>query len=102
LVTVRRCAQPARFGTFDGMPDYAKLRELVSHRVAFEYDTGARIVGYLAQCRPGTGPVQLVKLARAELQDAEGNVLETHDSLSLCPNVMTGIRLQEGPSGRDL
>jgi len=50
------------------MPDYAKLREMVSHRVAFEYDTGARIVGYLAQCRPGSGPVQLVKLARAELK----------------------------------
>ena len=84
------------------MPDYSKLRELVSHRVAFEYDTGARIVGYLSQCRPGAGPVQLVKLARAELQDADGNVLETHDSLSVCPNVMTGIRLEEGPSGRDL
>jgi len=84
------------------MPDYSRLRELVSHRVTFEYDTGARIVGYLAQCRPGAGPVQLVKLARAELLDAGGNVLETHESLSLCPNVMTGIHLEEGPSGRDV
>ena len=37
-----------------------------------------------------------------KIKDADGNVLETHDSLSLCPNVMTGIRLEEGPSGRDL
>ena len=27
------------------MSDYAKLRELVSHRVTFDYDTGAKIVG---------------------------------------------------------
>jgi hypothetical protein len=27
------------------MPNYNKLRELVSHRVTFDYDTGARIVG---------------------------------------------------------
>ena len=84
------------------MPDYSKLRDLVSHRVVIEYDTGARIVGYLAVCRPDSGPVQMVRLAKAELQDAEGNVMETHDSLSLCPNVLTGFRLEEGPSGRDL
>jgi hypothetical protein len=84
------------------MPDYSKLRELVSHRISIEYDTGARIVGYLSQCRPGDGQVQLVRLSRAELRDAEGNVLETHDNLSICPNVLTGFRLEEGPSGRDL
>jgi hypothetical protein len=27
--------------------------------------------------------------------------METHDSLSVCPNVMTGVRLEEGPSGRE-
>jgi hypothetical protein len=83
------------------MPDYSKLRELVSHRISIEYDTGARIVGYLSQCRPGEGQVQLVRLSRAELQDADGNILETHDNLSICPNVLTGFRLEEGPSGRD-
>jgi len=84
------------------MPDYSKLRELVSHRVVLEYDTGARIVGYLAACRPDSGPVQMVRISRAELIDADGRVMETHDTLSACPNVLTGFRLEEGPSGRDL
>ena len=83
------------------MPDYSKLRELVSHRVVIEYDTGARIVGYLAACRPGEGPVQLVRLSRAQIQDAAGNVMETHESLPVCPNVLTTFRLEEGPSGRE-
>jgi len=39
-----------------GMPNYGRLKELVSHRVTFEYDTGARIVGYIAACKPGTEP----------------------------------------------
>jgi len=85
------------------MPDYSKLRELVSHRVVLEYDTGARIVGYLAGCRPDApAPVQLVKISRAELIDADGRVMERHDTLSACPNVLTGFQLEEGPSGRDL
>jgi len=84
------------------MPDYSKLRDLVSHRVVIEYDTGARIIGYLAACRPSDGPVQLVRLSRASLQDADGNVMETHDNLSIVPNVVTGVSLQEGPSGRDI
>jgi hypothetical protein len=82
------------------MPDYARLRELVSHRVSIEYDTGARVVGYVAQVRPASGPVQLVTLSRAELRDAAGNVLETHDELSRCPNVPVAFRLAEGPTGR--
>ena len=46
------------------MPDYNKLREMVSHRTTFEFDTGAKVVGYIGSCapaqRPGTagGPVQ--------------------------------------------
>ena len=40
------------------MPDYSKLHDMVSHRVNFEYDTGARIVGYLASCQPSSGPGQ--------------------------------------------
>lgn len=78
------------------MPDYAKLHEFVSHRVVLEYDSGARIVGYLATCRPGHGPVQLIRLEHAVIQDAEGTVLESHDSITLCPNVLTGVRLEEG------
>ena len=84
------------------MPDYSRLRKLVSHRVVLEYDTGARIVGYLEACRPDTGPVQMVRISRAELIDAEGQVMERHSTLSACPNVLTGFQIEEGPSGRDL
>lgn len=84
------------------MPDYSRLHELVSHRVAIEYDTGARIVGYLADCRPAQGPVQLVHISHAQLEDANGNVMETHERLTVCPNVLTSFRRQEGPEGRDL
>jgi hypothetical protein len=80
------------------MPNYAKLRELVSHRVTFDYDTGARVVGYVASCKPPTGPVQVVMLSRADILDDKGRVLEHHDELSVVPNVMTTFRLTEGPS----
>jgi hypothetical protein len=80
------------------MPNYAKLRELVSHRVTFDYDTGARVVGYIAACKPGQGPVQVVVLSRADILDDKGRLIEHHDEMSLVPNVMTTYRLTEGPS----
>jgi hypothetical protein len=80
------------------MPNYSKLRELVSHRVMFEYDTGARVVGYIAGCKPATGPVLVVMMSRVDVLDDKGRVLEHHDEFSLVPNVMTTFRLQEGPS----
>lgn len=84
------------------MPNYAKLRELVSHRVCLEYDTGARIVGYLAACQPGDGQVQFIKLTSAELINSDGEVVDEAEELTLCPNVLTAFRLDEGPRGRDL
>lgn len=83
------------------MPDYSKLHELVSHRVNLEYDTGARITGYLAACQPNKGPVQFVKLTSAKLLDDTGKVVSEHDEIVLCPNLLTGIALDEGPRGRD-
>jgi hypothetical protein len=80
------------------MPNYAKLRELVSHRVTFDYDTGARVVGYVAACKPATGPVQVVVLSRADVLDDKGRLIEHHDEMSLVPNVLTAFRLTEGPS----
>jgi hypothetical protein len=80
------------------MPNYGKLRELVSHRVVFNYDTGARVVGYVAACKPPTGTVQVVVLSHADIFDSEGRVLEHHDEFSLVPNVLSAFRLQEGPS----
>jgi hypothetical protein len=44
------------------MPNYSKLHDLVSHRVTIEYDTGARVTGYLASCQPQSGPVEFVVL----------------------------------------
>jgi hypothetical protein len=84
------------------MADYLRLREMVSHRVSFEYDTGARVVGYLTSCKPASGPVQLVALAKADVLDSTGRILEHHDSLVLVPNVMVGVKIAEGPRGRDV
>ncbi len=80
------------------MASYDKLRELISHRVTFDYDTGAKIVGYVATCKPGFGTVQLVVLSRAQIFDENGKQLEQHDELSVVPNVMTSFRLTEGPA----
>jgi len=80
------------------MPNYAKLNELVSHRVTFEYDTGARIVGYIAACKPGSGPVQLVQMSRVDIFDDKGKLMEHHDEFSFVPNVLTAFRLTEGPA----
>ncbi len=80
------------------MPNYGKLHELVSHRVTFEYDTGARIVGYIAACKPGSGPVQLVQMSRVDIFDDKGKLMEHHDEFSFVPNVMTTFRLTEGPA----
>ena len=81
------------------MPDYSKLPNMVSHRVSFDYDTGARIVGYLAGCKPATGPVQCVLLSRVDIIDQNGAVIEHHDELSLVPNLLVSFRITEGPGG---
>jgi hypothetical protein len=65
------------------MPDYKKLRDLVSHRVTFDYDTGARVVGYIAACKPPTGAVQVVVLSRVDILDGAGRLIEHHEELSL-------------------
>ena len=80
------------------MPDYGKLRDLISHRVTFDFDTGARIVGYVAACKPQSGVVQVVILTRADILDANGRLLEHHEQLSVVPNLLVSYRLTEGPS----
>jgi len=84
------------------MPDYSKLHDLVSHRIELEYDTGARMVGTLTACQPAAGKVQFAILANAELIDAQGRVYKRFDELTVCPNALVGVRLDEGPRGRDL
>ena len=80
------------------MPNYDKLRELVSHRVTFDYDTGAKIVGYVAATKPATGPVQVLVMSRVDILDDKGRVIEHHDEFSFVPNVLVSFRLTEGPS----
>ncbi len=84
------------------MPDYTKVRSLLSHRVIIEYDTGATVTGYLTKCLPAEGPVQLVHIANAVVVAKDGAVLERSPDLRICPNALTGIRGDEGPRGRDL
>lgn len=84
------------------MPDYSKLHEFVSHRVSIEYDTGARIVGYLEACQPSDGQVQFAKLTSVTLISASGETMSSHDELTVVPNGLVGFRKDEGPSGRDI
>ncbi|MCC6993508.1 MAG: hypothetical protein IT370_02650 [Deltaproteobacteria bacterium] len=81
------------------VPDYTRLRDLVSHRVTFDFDSGARLVGYVSGVLPQTGPIQVMRMSRVDLYDANGKVLEHHAELSFIPNVMTGFRVTEGPQG---
>jgi hypothetical protein len=83
------------------MPDYGKLREYVSHRITIEYDTGAKIVGYVSACKQAAGPVQIMNMTRVEILDSTGRKLEEHATFSFVPNALVGFRITEGPSGRE-
>jgi len=69
--------------------------------VTFEYDTGARIVGYITSCKPPSVPCR-VSMTRVDILDAAGRVLEHHDQFSFVPNALVDIRVTEGPSGREV
>lgn len=84
------------------MPNYSKLHDLISHRVTIEYDTGARVTGYLASCQPASGQVEFVVLSDAKLIDSRGRVVRETGELTMCPNALTSIALDEGPRGRDV
>jgi hypothetical protein len=79
------------------MPDYKKFREMISHRVTLDYDTGAKIVGYLASCAPPQGPVQYAVLSKVQVLDSSGNVLAKFEELPLIPNNLVGFAVTEGP-----
>ncbi|MEZ4359555.1 MAG: hypothetical protein R3B48_05195 [Kofleriaceae bacterium] len=83
------------------MPDYAKLHDLISHRVTIEYDTGARVTGYLESCQPSSGPVEFIVLSEVKLINSQGTVVRETGQLALCPNVLTGFSTDEGPRGRE-
>ncbi len=79
------------------MPDYSRLRDLLSHRVTFDFDSGARLVGYVMGAMPQAGPVLVLAMHNVDLLDANGKVLEHHEKFSFIPNAMTGYRITEGP-----
>jgi hypothetical protein len=84
------------------MPDYSKIHDLVSHRIALDYDTGARVTGMLASCLPATGPVEFVVIHNVKLYGSKGQLVGERDELTLSPNAIAGIAVDEGPSGRDI
>jgi len=77
--------------------DYKKLRDMVSHRVTFEYDSGSKIVGYVASCLPPSGAVQMLVLSKVQVIDGSKNVIARYDELPLVPNNLVGFRITEGP-----
>ena len=79
------------------MPDYKKLRDMVSHRVTFDFDTGAKIVGYIASCAPAHGPVQYVVLSKAQMIDSSNAIIAKYDELPVIPNNLIGFAITEGP-----
>ncbi len=79
------------------MPDYKKIRDMVSHRVTFEYDTGAKIIGYVASCAPAQGPVQYTVLSKVQVLDANNNVVAKFDELPIVPNNLVAFTVTEGP-----
>jgi hypothetical protein len=79
------------------MPDYKKIRDMVSHRVTLEYDTGAKIVGYLASVAPTQGPVQYAVLSKVQVLDASNKVVAKFEELPVVPNNLISLKVTEGP-----
>jgi hypothetical protein len=79
------------------MPDYKKIRDMVSHRVTLEYDTGAKIVGYIASVAPTQGPVQYAVLSKVQVLDGANKVVARFDELPVVPNNLVGVKVTEGP-----
>ena len=83
-------------------PRSACLRGALGARVAFDYDTGARISGVLLAVRPAHGTVDFAVLADAWILDPNGVTLEQHERLVLCVASLSRFDLEERASGRDL
>jgi hypothetical protein len=78
------------------MPDYARLRDYVSHRVTFDYENGSRIVGTVGQTRPASGPVQTVMVSAALLYSPGGKLVGQRPELSLVPNLLVAAQRDAG------
>lgn len=78
------------------MPEYTTLRDMVSHRVTFEFDSGAKIVGYIAACAPTEGPVEYAVLSKAQILDSRDRVVACFEELPIVPNSLIGFSVTEG------
>ena len=83
-------------------PRSALLRGALGARVAFDYDSGARISGVLLAVRPAHGTVDFSVLADAWILDPNGVTLEHHERLVLCVASLTRFDLEERAGGRDV
>jgi hypothetical protein len=79
------------------MPDYNTIRDMVSHRVTFEFDSGAKIVGYIAACAPTEGPVEYAILSKAKILDSQDRVVASYEELPVVPNSLIRFTVTEGP-----
>ena len=80
------------------MPDYASIRDMVSHRVTFEFDSGAKIVGDVAACAPVDGPVEYAVLSKAQYPHLKSRVLARFEELPVVPR--TARRASPSPKVR--
>jgi hypothetical protein len=76
------------------------LRDLVSHRVTFDFENGCHITGYVATVRPAEGEVLTMALTRVEVTDDHGNLIERHREMVVVPSVLVNYRQTEGPSAK--
>ncbi len=79
------------------MSDYASIRDMVSHRVTFEFDSGAKIVGTIAACAPTEGPVEYAVLSKAQVIDSKNRVVARFEELPVVPNSLISFEVTEGP-----
>ena len=79
------------------MSDYATIRDMVSHRVTFEFDSGAKIVGYLAACAPTEGAVEYAILSKAQIIDSKNRIVARFEELPVVPNSLISFAVTEGP-----
>jgi hypothetical protein len=79
------------------MSDYTTIRDMVSHRVTFEFDSGAKIVGYVAACAPTSGPVEYAILSKAQIFDSKNRVVASFEELPVVPNSLVSFAVTEGP-----
>ncbi len=73
------------------------LRQMLSHRATFRYDTGTKVIGTITACSPKEGPVEYVTLAKVEVVNAAGQVLARFAELPVISAVLTDVSVTEGP-----